>query len=130
MKQLLLLMCSVALMFATGCKNDETNPTPPPATTGSDLSAAGCANSYLVHGAGAYSFDATVMGNGVSTEPFAATKLSPSSAALLWQDAPRCSPTSASRRAASTSRPVKGRATPSSPSATPTAGYSGASTSG
>lgn len=77
MKQLLLLMCSVALMFATGCKNDETNPTPPPATTGSDLSAAGCANSYLVHGAGAYSFDATVMGNGVSTEPFAATKLSP-----------------------------------------------------
>ncbi len=60
----------------------------PPATTGSDLSAAGCANSYLVHGAGAYSFDATVMGNGVSTEPFAATKLSPSSAALLWQDAP------------------------------------------
>lgn len=28
------------------------------------------------------------MGNGVSTEPFAATKLSPSSAALLWQDAP------------------------------------------
>lgn len=69
-------------------KNDETNPTPPPATTGSDLSAAGCANSYLVHGAGAYSFDATVMGNGVSTEPFAATKLSPSSAALLWQDAP------------------------------------------
>lgn len=88
MKQLLLLMCSVALMFATGCKNDETNPTPPPATTGSDLSAAGCANSYLVHGAGAYSFDATVMGNGVSTEPFAATKLSPSSAALLWQDAP------------------------------------------
>lgn len=81
-------MCSVALMFATGCKNDETNPTPPPATTGSDLSAAGCANSYLVHGAGAYSFDATVMGNGVSTEPFAATKLSPSSAALLWQDAP------------------------------------------
>lgn len=88
MKQLLLLMCSVALMFATGCKNDETNPTPPPATTGSDLSAAGCANSYLVHGAGAYSFDATVMSNGVSTEPFAATKLSPSSAALLWQDAP------------------------------------------
>lgn len=88
MKQLLLLMCSVALMFATGCKNDETNSTPPPATTGSDLSAAGCANSYLVHGAGAYSFDATVMGNGVSTEPFAATKLSPSSAALLWQDAP------------------------------------------
>lgn len=88
MKQLLLLMCSVALMFATGCKNDETNPTPPPATTGSDLSAAGCANSYLVHGAGAYSFDATVMGNGVSTEPFAATKFSPSSAALLWQDAP------------------------------------------
>lgn len=88
MKQLLLLMCSVALMFATGCKNDETNPTPPPATTGSDLSAAGCANSYLVHGAGAYSFDATVMGNGVSTEPFAATKLSPPSAALLWQDAP------------------------------------------
>lgn len=88
MKQLLLLMCSAALMFATGCKNDETNPTPPPATTGSDLSAAGCANSYLVHGAGAYSFDATVMGNGVSTEPFAATKLSPSSAALLWQDAP------------------------------------------
>lgn len=88
MKQLLLLMCSVALMFATGCKNDETNPTPPPGTTGSDLSAAGCANSYLVHGAGAYSFDATVMGNGVSTEPFAATKLSPSSAALLWQDAP------------------------------------------
>lgn len=88
MKQLLLLMCSVALMFATGCKNDETNPTPPPATTGSDLSAAGCANSYLVHGAGAYSFDATVMGNGVSTEPFAAMKLSPSSAALLWQDAP------------------------------------------
>lgn len=88
MKQLLLLMCSVALMFATGCKNDETNPTPPSATTGSDLSAAGCANSYLVHGAGAYSFDATVMGNGVSTEPFAATKLSPSSAALLWQDAP------------------------------------------
>lgn len=88
MKQLLLLMCSVALMFVTGCKNDETNPTPPPATTGSDLSAAGCANSYLVHGAGAYSFDATVMGNGVSTEPFAATKLSPSSAALLWQDAP------------------------------------------
>lgn len=88
MKQLLLLMCSVALMFATGCKNDETNPTPPPATTGSDLSAAGCANSYLVHGAGAYSFDATVMGNGVSTEPFTATKLSPSSAALLWQDAP------------------------------------------
>ena len=119
MKQLLLLMCSVALMFATGCKNDETNPTPPPATTGSDLSAAGCANSYLVHGAGAYSFDATVMGNGVSTEPFAATKLSPSSAALLWQDAP-----------ASTSRPVKGRATSSSPSATPTAGYSGAGTSG
>lgn len=88
MKQLLLLMCSAALMFATGCKNNETNPTPPPATTGSDLSAAGCANSYLVHGAGAYSFDATVMGNGVSTEPFAATKLSPSSAALLWQDAP------------------------------------------
>lgn len=88
MKQLLLLMCSAALMFATGCKNNETNPTPPPATTGSDLSAAGCANSYLVHGAGAYSFDATVMGNGVSTEPFAATKLSPPSAALLWQDAP------------------------------------------
>lgn len=28
------------------------------------------------------------MGNGVSTEPFAATKFSPSSAALLWQDAP------------------------------------------
>lgn len=91
MKQRLLLVLAAMMLLATGCEKDKTNdnpdPTPPPASV-SDLSAAGTANCYLVHGAGDYSFDATVMGNGVSTESFSASKLAPTQAGLLWQDTP------------------------------------------
>lgn len=87
MKRLLLLLAAAATMLATGCAKDDTNPTPPPAQ-GNDLSAAGNANCYMVHRAGDYSFDATVMGNGVSTEAFSATRLAPAAAELLWQDSP------------------------------------------
>ena len=91
MKQRLLLVLAAMMLLATGCEKDKTNdnpdPTPPPASV-SDLSAAGTANCYLVHEAGDYSFDATVMGNGVSTESFSASKLAPTQAGLLWQDTP------------------------------------------
>lgn len=87
MKRLLLLLAAAATMLATGCAKDDTNPTPPPAQ-GNDLSAAGNANCYMVHRASDYSFDATVMGNGVSTEAFSATRLAPAAAELLWQDSP------------------------------------------
>lgn len=91
MKQLLLLVMAAMMLFATGCRKDKINDNPdpvPPTETAGDLSAAGTANSYMVLKAGDYSFDATVMGNGVSTEAFTATELAPVSASLLWQDTP------------------------------------------
>lgn len=62
-----------------------------------DLSASGTANCYLIQAAGAYSFNATVIGNGaagiltpISESLFhtADPSISPASAELLWQTSP------------------------------------------
>lgn len=50
------------------------------------LSDSGTSNSYIIPSAGTYCFDATVRGNGATTDGLdAPSSLSPSSAALLWQ---------------------------------------------
>ena len=76
-----------ATILAAGCSSDDT-PTPPPPPQACDLSAQGTANCYLISGPGDYSFDATVMGNGVSTERAPASRLAPVAAGLVWQDTP------------------------------------------
>ena len=54
-----------------------------------DLSEAGTSNCYLVAAAGKYDFDATVRGNGATTEGLAApTALAGTSAGVVWQSAP------------------------------------------
>lgn len=54
-----------------------------------DLSGEGTANCYLVAAAGKYGFDATVRGNGATTEGLAApTALAGTSAGVVWQSAP------------------------------------------
>ena len=54
-----------------------------------DLSEAGTSNCYLVTAAGNYSFDATVRGNGATTEGLdAPTAIAGTSAAVVWQSAP------------------------------------------
>ena len=54
-----------------------------------DLSREGTSNCYLVTAAGNYSFDATVRGNGATTEGLdAPTAIAGTSAAVVWQSAP------------------------------------------
>lgn len=54
-----------------------------------DLSMEGTSNCYLVTAAGNYSFDATVRGNGATTEGLdAPTAIAGTSAAVVWQSAP------------------------------------------
>ncbi|MDR1681657.1 MAG: hypothetical protein LBS12_07750 [Prevotellaceae bacterium] len=91
----ILLHCAVALMALAACSqagpNDPNNPNNPDATT-RNLSASGTANCYIVTGAGRYSFDATVIGNGAAgiIDPAAfhaaSAAIAPVSARLLWQD--------------------------------------------
>ena len=90
MKKIFCFGAAAALFFAAGCsKNDEPAPQPPVEEEEvMDLSVAGTANCYLVQAPGDYSFDATVMGNGVSTLLAPASGLAPKSAAILWQDLP------------------------------------------
>lgn len=52
-----------------------------------NLSASGTANCYVIDAAGEYAFDASVRGNGASSQGLEIPQpLSPSSAKLLWQD--------------------------------------------
>ena len=52
-----------------------------------NLSASGTANCYVIDAAGEYAFDASVRGNGASSQGLETPQpLSPSSAKLLWQD--------------------------------------------
>lgn len=90
MKKQCIFWLLAATLFAAGCSKDEpTPPPPPPPPSGEvDLSAEATANCYMVPGPGDYVFDATVMGNGVSTDRAAASSLAPVSATLLWQDTP------------------------------------------
>lgn len=54
-----------------------------------DLSREGTSNCYLITAAGNYSFDATVRGNGATTEGLdAPTAIAGTSAAVVWQSAP------------------------------------------
>lgn len=91
MRKYQLFMALAVTVFAVSCSRDNEEPTPPtppePTVYGTDLSASGTANCYIVHQAGDYSFDATVMGNGVSSDRYTAGRLAPASAVLLWQDA-------------------------------------------
>ena len=87
MKKHCIFWILAAMLFA-GCSTDDPTPTPPPPPAEVDLSARGTANCYMVSGPGDYSFDATVMGNGVATERAPAVTLAPVAAALVWQDAP------------------------------------------
>lgn len=85
-----LLLCA-GMLFSASCSDDDPateGPTPPtPPVDQSDLSANGSANCYLIHKTGSYSFDATVMGNGVETAGISVQKMAPASVQLLWQDA-------------------------------------------
>ncbi len=82
----------VAVSFAA-CNKEPENPTPDPTfPKGSKenpvkLGEAGTANCYLVQSPeGWYAFDATVKGNGKSTEGLSVnTKISPESTKLVWQ---------------------------------------------
>ena len=69
-------MALAVTVFAVSCSRDNEEPTPPtppePTVYGTDLSASGTSNCYIVHQAGDYSFDATVMGNGVSSDRYTA----------------------------------------------------------
>lgn len=92
MRKMSILNLMLALaVFAVSCSREDNKPEPPapPEETvyGTDLSASGTANCYMISKPGEYSFDATVMGNGVSAGRIRAQQLSPVSAALLWQDA-------------------------------------------
>lgn len=88
MKKVLFLWTCAALLCAAGCSKDDTPPVPPEPDKPTDLSAKGTANCYVVGAAGDYSFDATVMGNGVATTGVAASKIAPASAGIVWQDTP------------------------------------------
>lgn len=67
-----------------GSDNENNNE---PGGTAVNLSASGCANCYVIDAAGEYAFDASVRGNGASSQGLETPQpLSPSSAKLLWQD--------------------------------------------
>ena len=58
-----------------------------PGVNAVNLSASGMANCYVIDAAGEYAFDASVRGNGASSQGLETPQpLSPSSAKLLWQD--------------------------------------------
>ena len=58
-----------------------------PGVNAVNLSASGTANCYVIDAAGEYAFDASVRGNGASSQGLETPQpLSPSSAKLLWQD--------------------------------------------
>lgn len=82
------LMLMAAIFLAFGCDKNKNTPQPAPGEKDgiTNLSANGTANSYMVPKAGKYKFDATVMGNGVSTRGINAQTLAPATAELLWQD--------------------------------------------
>lgn len=84
------------LLIATSCGKNGTTPDPAPApepepepspeVVADNLSKDGTSNCYLITKKGDYSFDATVRGNGAATEGLdAPEKLSPASAALVWE---------------------------------------------
>lgn len=84
------------LLIATSCGKNGTTPDPAPApepepepspeVVADNLSKDGTSNCYLITKEGDYSFDATVRGNGAATEGLdAPEKLSPASAALVWE---------------------------------------------
>ncbi len=97
-KSFFALLLSAGMLLSASCSDDDTQPNPEPkpepkpepevpVEDPSDLSAKGSANCYLVNATGSYSFDATVMGNGVATEGATAEKMTPAAVQLLWQDA-------------------------------------------
>ncbi|MDY4480988.1 MAG: hypothetical protein SPE21_02255 [Candidatus Cryptobacteroides sp.] len=58
-----------------------------PGVNAVNLSASGTANCYVIDAAGEYAFDASLRGNGASSQGLETPQpLSPSSAKLLWQD--------------------------------------------
>ncbi len=66
----------------------EPGPDPTPGIVGENLSKDGTSNCYVITKDGDYYFDATVKGNGAATEGLAAPeKMTPDSAALLWETA-------------------------------------------
>ena len=84
------------LLIATSCGKNGTTPDPAPTpepepepspeVVADNLSKDGTSNCYLITKEGDYSFDATVRGNGAATEGLdAPEKLSPASAALVWE---------------------------------------------
>lgn len=88
MKQRIFLsFFALSLLFLTACESDDPGGGPQ-GSKYSDLSSYGTANSYIINKEGLYSFNATVMGNGVSTEGISASTIRPVTAELLWQDAP------------------------------------------
>ena len=67
-----------------GSDNENNNE---PGVNAVNLSASGMANCYVIDAAGEYAFDASVRGNGASSQGLETPQpLSPSSAKLLWQD--------------------------------------------
>ncbi len=95
-KSFFALLLSAGMLLSASCSDDDTQPYPEPkpepkpeipVEDPSDLSAKGSANCYLVNTTGSYSFDATVMGNGVATDGATVQKMAPAAVQLLWQDA-------------------------------------------
>lgn len=97
-KNLTRFVGSFMLLIATACGKTGTDPEPEPPTpepepeptpvVAENLSKAGTANCYVITKEGEYSLDATVKGNGATTEGLSAPeKLSPASAELLWETA-------------------------------------------
>ena len=83
-----IIFCILASILFVSCKKDPKNP---PEDNIINLSSNGTANCYLITNPGVYSFDATVIGNGVSgiigsnfhtNHP----TISPESVKLIWQD--------------------------------------------
>ncbi len=91
MKLKVLFLGLLVSALAVSC-NEKPQPEPEPEPLPEDeyvnLSKQGTANAYMIPEAGKYSFDATVMGNGVSTRDAQASELNPASVEMLWQDAP------------------------------------------
>lgn len=98
MKKLLFVMGAAAIMFASctkpstenGDNNGGNEPEPEPVVV-TDLNADGeTANCYMIHKAGTYCFDATVMGNGATglkpSMGITSTTIAPTGAELIWSE--------------------------------------------
>ena len=97
MKKVNLLLCGLAIVFAAAaCDKHNTTPDPEPepepepdpevVETPKSLCEEGTANCYVITEAGWYSFDATVKGNGATTEGIAVpAAIAPEGAKLVWE---------------------------------------------